>query len=160
MEEEVVLEDMGQLVLDESQELGIRKIHRKHHAVAHRRSEGAHPFRDEVQDDVVLLEGRVGGIENQRRRFLDLEVEGPGQLIVGALGEGDDLLQQVRFRLVVVDVEMRRVVDHPVEVSILDLVLAEAIAVLGACRKASEEHCDAEDSEDDESEGQPASEQH
>ncbi len=123
--EDVVLEDVGQLVEDQLHQLGVGQVHRQHHPVAHRRGEGADALGDEVEDDVVLLERRVGLVEDQRRRLLDLVVELLRQVVVGALGERHHLLQQVRLLLVVVDVEMGRVVDLPVEVPVLDLVLAE-----------------------------------
>ena len=64
-----------------------------HHAEARRAGEGADALGDEVEDDVVLLERRMGGVVDQRDRVLDLEVELPRELVVGALGEGDHLLE-------------------------------------------------------------------
>lgn len=125
LEEDLVLEDVGKLVLDEREELAVGQVDRQHHPVAHRAGEGADPFGDEVDDDVVLLERGVGLVEDERRRLLDLEVEPSREPVVGALGERDDLLELRRVGGVVVDVEVGRMVDPPVELAVLDLVLAE-----------------------------------
>ena len=124
-ENHVVLKDVGQLVEHELVEFGPGQIHRQHHPIAYRAGKSADAFGNEVQDDVCLLEIRVGFVEDERRRLFDLEVEGHRQLVVGAFGVGDDLLQKRFFRWVIEHVEMRRVVDLPLEVVVANLVLAE-----------------------------------
>ena len=124
-EQQVVLEDVGELVEDQLVQLGVGEVHRQHHAEAHVGGEGAHRLGDEAELDVVLLELGVRLVEDQRRRALDLVVQPPRQLVVGALGEGHHALQQRLLLRVVVHVEVRRVVDLPLEGLVLDLVLAE-----------------------------------
>ena len=62
---------------------------------------------DEIEEDVVLLERRVRGVEDHRDRVLHLVVELPRQAVVGALGERGHLLELVRLGLVVVEGEVR-----------------------------------------------------
>jgi hypothetical protein len=114
-----------QLVRDELEELGVGQIDRQHHAIAHRTGEGPDPLRDEVEDDVVLLERRVRGVEDHRNRILHLMIELAGQPVVGALGERGDLLERSRLGFVVIEGEVGRGVELPVEVAVGDLVLAE-----------------------------------
>ena len=129
LEEHLVLEDVGQLVADQGDQQAVRIVDRQHHAEARRAGEGADALGDEVEDDVVLLERRVGGEIDQRDRVLDLEIEETRDVVVVALGEGDHLLQRRLLLRVVIDVEVRGVVDAPVELAVGDLVLAEAVAL-------------------------------
>jgi hypothetical protein len=62
-------------------------------------------------------------------RLGDLEVERPGDVVVGALGVGRDLLERDLVAVVEVDGEVRRVVDLPVEFVVDDLVLAEVVVI-------------------------------
>src|SRR5690606_8238297 len=82
---------------------------------------------------------RVRRVVDQRDRFRDLVVELARQAVVGALGEGGHLLEQRRLFLVVVNVEVRCVVDLPVELLVLDLVLAERSRVLARHRRRGQD---------------------
>ena len=89
--------------------------------------ERADAFGDEVQIDVRLLERRMRGVIDDRDLLRDLEIELAREVVVRALGHVDDLLQRRLFFIVEIDVEMRGVVDVPMELVVDDLVLAERI---------------------------------
>ena len=125
LEEDGVLEDVGKLVGDELVESIRRLIHREDDPVLHGLGEGGDELGDEGEDDVGLLEFAVGLVENHWNSKLDLVVEGLLELDVGALRVGDDLLQLRLLLGVVIDVEVGRLVDVPVEPVVGDLVLAE-----------------------------------
>jgi len=105
--EDLVLEDVGQLVLNQGLQRPVRQVDREDHAVAHRGGERPDALGDETDQDVGLLELRMGGIEDQRNRLEDLEVELAGELVIGALCKGRDLLQVGLDPVVVGDSEVR-----------------------------------------------------
>ena len=118
---------MGQLVLDEVLELLVGHVHREHHAVAGGHRERSDALRDELGDDVVLLELGVGGEGDQRDRIRDLVVEPAGELVVGGLGERSDLGQGWLDAIVEGDAEVRGRVHLPVKGVVANLVLAEVL---------------------------------
>ncbi len=125
LEEDLELEDVRQLVLNQLLERFLGQIDREDHAVARRQRERPDAFRDEVQVGVRLFELRMGGVEDQRYRMRDLEIEASRELVVGTLRKRRDLLERVFFRLIEIDLKVRRAVDRPVELVVDDLVLPE-----------------------------------
>jgi len=67
----------------------------------------------------------VRRVEDQRDLLRDLVIEFLGEVEIRALRVVDDALQRRALLVVEVEVEMRRVVDVPVELVLDDLVLAE-----------------------------------
>ena len=132
-EEDLVLEDVRELVLDERLELLVRQVDGKDHPVAGGLGEGADALGDEVELDVVLLELGVRRVIDDRDTLRDLVVQPARQLVVGRLGHRDDLLERLALARVVVHVEVRRLVDRPVELVVDDLVLP------GGSRRGREE---------------------
>ena len=130
-EEDLELEDVGQLVGDELLELLVGQVHGQDHPVARGESEGADPLRDEVQQGVCLLEVRVRRVVDEVDRLGNLEIQLPGDVVVGALRVGRDLLERGALPLVEVDREVRRAVRLPAEDVVGDLVLLEVALVLG-----------------------------
>ena len=122
-EQDLVLEDVRQLVLDEGLELLVGKIDGKHHAVSRRLGEGADAFGDEVELDVVLLEFGMRCVIDDRHALRDLVVQPARQLVVRGFRHRDDLLEGLALARVVEDVEVRGLVDRPVELVVDDLVL-------------------------------------
>src|SRR5258706_10642500 len=74
---------------------------------------------------------------NDRDLLGDLEVELARKVVVGAFGHVHDLLQRRLFFIVEIDVEMRGVVDVPMELVIDDLVLPERICA--RCKQNGDE---------------------
>ena len=128
-EEDLELEDVRQLVGDQLLELLVGQVDGQHHPVARGQGERADAFRDEFVQRVGLLELGVRRVIDDVDRLGDLEVERPGDVVVGALGVGRDLLERDLVAVVEVDGEVRRVVDLPVERVVDDLVLAEVVVV-------------------------------
>ena len=130
--EHLVLENVGELVLNQSLQLAVRQIDRQHHPVADGGRKRPHPLGNETDHDVGLLELGVGRVADHRHRFEDLVIELVGDVVIRAFREGGNLLQS-RFDAVVVrDPEVRSVVGMPVELVPADLVLASNIRVVGA----------------------------
>src|SRR5439155_5140941 len=124
-EQDLELEDVGELVPDQLLELLVGEVDGEHHPVARRERERVHPFRNEVQERVRLLEVRVGAVIDQVDRFRNLEVQGARNVVVRALGVRGHLGQRRPLRLVEIDAEMGRPIDLPVEPVVDDLVLPE-----------------------------------
>ena len=137
LEEDLVFEDVGQLVLDELQQFLVGGVDGQNHAVARRLGECPDAFGDEVEIDVGLFERRVRGVVDERDFLGDLEVQFAGERVVGAFGVVHDLLQRVLLIVVEVHVEMRGVIDVPMELVVDDLVLPE-----GKCRGGGEGDCE------------------
>ncbi len=125
LEEQRVLEDVHQLVRDQLVELVRRRVDGQHHAVLHRLGERGDALGQLGQRDVGLLELAVRLVDDQRHAKAQLVVQLLADLQVGALRVGDDLFEERLQRRVVVHVEMRGLVDSPVERLVRDLVLAE-----------------------------------
>ena len=121
--DEVELEDVGQLVGDEALQPVGRLVDGDHHPVARRLREGGHPFGHEAAEQVGLLELGVRLVEDDRDREVDLVLEVGGYLLVSALRVGDDPREVLLELRVVVDLEVRALVDPPREVVVVDLVL-------------------------------------
>ena len=119
------LEDVRQLVADERVLLVGRDIHRQDHAVLDRQGEGSDELGDELEQGIGLLELHVRLVVDERDAELDLVVEELRQPHVLALGVGDDFLEERLLLRIVVHVEVRRLVEVPVEVLVGDLVLPE-----------------------------------
>jgi hypothetical protein len=130
--DEVELEDVGQLVGDEALQAVRRLVDGQHHAPAHGLREGQHPFGHEVREEVRLLELGVRLVEDERDREVDLVLQVPRDLLVRALRVGDDAPEVLLELRVVVDLEVRALVDAPGEAVVGDLVLAEVGDELGA----------------------------
>jgi hypothetical protein len=130
--DEIELEDVGQLVGDEALQLVRRQVDGQDHAAADRLGEGQHSFGHEVGEEVRLLELGVRLVEDERDREVDLVLEVPRDLLIRALGVGHDAAQVLLELGVVVDLEVRALVDAPGEAVVRDLVLPEVGNELGA----------------------------
>ena len=136
--DQVELEDVGQLVGDQPLQLVGRLVDGDDHPVAHRLGEGRHPFRDEVREQVGLLELRVGLVEDDRDRARDLVLELARDLLVAALQVRRQPAQVLLELGVVVDLEVGALVDAPLELVVADLVLAVVRHELGPGRRAGQ----------------------
>ena len=128
---QVELEDMRELVRDQPLQAVRRLVDRHHHPVSHRLGEGQRRLGYEAVGQVRLLELGVGLVQHQRDRERHFVLQLGGDLLVAALGVGGDSAQVLLELRVVVDLEVRALVDAPGESVVLDLVLAEVREVLG-----------------------------
>ncbi len=117
-------EGVRQLVGDQSLQLVGRLVDRDHHAVEQRLGEGGDALGHERREQVGLLELGVGLVEDDRDRLRHLVLEAGRDLEVRALEVGGEPRQVLLELGVVVDLEVRALVDAPREVVVLDLVLA------------------------------------
>ncbi len=145
---------MGQLVPDQRIELVRRHVDRQDHAVGDRLGEGGDELGDEAEGDVGLLELDVRPVVDEADAERDLVIEDLREARVLALGVGDDLLEMVLRLRVVVDVEVGRLVDLPVERLVGDLVLPEPEQ--GCRRDQRQDESGERDSERTSHEGPPA----
>ena len=102
------------------------------------------PFRAAAWEDVLLLELAVRLEDHEGDAERQIVTQVGAELLVGALGVGGHPLEVLLELRVVVDVEMVRRVDVPVELVVLDAVLAVVRReLLGAGRRGNrrgEEH--------------------
>src|SRR5690606_29406962 len=112
---------------------------RHDHAFLQRLGDTSRTFREHVLDDVRLLEVRVIGVEDQRP-LLEGELHDSREALVPPLGRPGHVERGERFGGVVVDVEVRRVEDLPVELLVLHLVASEVLG-FGGCRREAERCC-------------------
>ncbi len=117
--------DMHQLVSDHAAELVQIPIRRNDDAPLEELEEAANTIRDEAGRDVGLFEMQVRGVKDQRDAVREGELEACLQLLIDLLGEVGAVLGQLLHLRVIVDVEMVRFEDVPVEVLVLDLVAPE-----------------------------------
>jgi hypothetical protein len=85
-EEDLELEDVGQLVRDQLLEREVGHVDREHHAVARRQRKRPDVLRQEAGHRVRLLELRVRAVIDDVDRLRDLEVQRARDVVVGALG--------------------------------------------------------------------------
>ena len=123
--DDVELEDVGELVGDQPIELIGRLVDRQHHAIAGRLGEGGDAFRHFRRDDVLLLELGLGLEEDQRHLGAEVVLQLGADVLIGALGVAGDALEVLLDLRVVVDLEVIRRVDVPLEVVVADPVLPE-----------------------------------
>ena len=114
---------MGELVGDQPVERVGRLVDRQDHAVAIRLGEREHPFGQLARVDVLLLEFALGLEEDERNLEGEVVLEVGAHLLVGAFGVAGDPLQMLLDLGVVVDLEVIRRVDVPLEVVVFDAVL-------------------------------------
>ena len=122
--DEVVLEDVRQLMDDEPVEQIRRQIDRQHHAVALAFGEREHAFLCGAGRDVLLLELAVRLEDDERHALVEIVPQVRADLLVRALGVARDPLEVPLVLGVVVDLEVVGLVDVPVELVVMDLVLA------------------------------------
>ena len=133
---------MGHLVLDEPHQAVGRLVDGQHQAAAERLREGEHALGDEARVEVRLLELRVGLVEDRGDGVVELVLQARRELLVGALQVGDEPRQVLLELRVVVDLEVRALVDPPGEVVVLDLVLpvvGDELRLRGRGRRQGEE---------------------
>ena len=116
---------MGQFVDDEAVEPVRRLVDRQHHALAHRLGERADAFLAAPGIDVLLLELAVGLEEDELHLERQVVLQVGADLLVRALGVARHALEVLLELGVVVDLEMVRRVDVPVELVVVDVVLPE-----------------------------------
>ena len=122
--DEVVLEDVRQLVDDQPVEQVRRQIDRQHHAVALAFGEREHAFLRGARRDVLLLELAVRLEDDERHALVEVVPQVRADLLIRALGVARDPLEVPLVFGVVVDLEVVGLVDVPLELVVVDLVLA------------------------------------
>ena len=123
--DDVELEDVGELVGDQPIELVGRLVDRQHHPVAARLGEGGDALGDLRRHDVLLLELGLGLEQDERHLGAEVVLQLGADVLIRALGVAGDALEVLFELRVVVDLEMIRRVDVPLEVVVADPVLAE-----------------------------------
>ena len=125
LRDDVELKLMRELVDDEAVELIGRLVDRHDHPLADRFGERADAFLSRRRVDVLLLELAVRLEQNQLNLERQVVLQVGADLLVRAFRVAGDA-RQVLFDLrVVVDLEVVRRVDVPLEVVVVDLVLPE-----------------------------------
>ncbi len=109
---------------DEPVEQIRRQIDRQHHAVALAFGEREHPFLGSTGRDVLLLELAVRLEDDERNALVEIVPQVRADLLIGALGVAGDPLEVPFVFRVVIDLEVVGLVDVPVELVVMDLVLA------------------------------------
>ena len=108
--------------------LGVVAGQRQDDAVHERIGEAARPLADHLRRGGGLLE--VGGVRVEDDRLaVERVVERPREARVPALRLPSDVVHDVRFTVVVVDVEVLGLEDLEIEVLPLDLVAPEVLRV-------------------------------
>ena len=124
LRDDVELELVRQLVDDQAVEPVGRIVNRQDDALAEGLGEGADAFGRRA-GDVLLLEFAVRLEDDQRDLGRQVVLQIRADLLVGAFGVARDALEMLLDRLVVVDLEVIRRVDGPLERVVVDAVLAE-----------------------------------
>ena len=126
LRDDVELEDVRQLVRNEAVQLVGRLVDRQQHAVSRRLGERRDAFRRGVgARDVLLLELAVRLEQHQRHFEGEIVFEIGADLLIRALGVAGDALQVLLDLGVVINLEVIGGVDHPLELVVVDVVLAE-----------------------------------
>ena len=123
--DDVELEDVRQLVRDQAVERVGRLVDRQHHAIAIRLGEREHAFGQLARLDVLLLELALRLVEDERDLEGQVVLQVGADLLIRALRVAGDPLEVLLDLRVVVDLEMVRGVDVPLEIVVPDPVLAE-----------------------------------
>jgi hypothetical protein len=132
---DVVLKLVRELVHRQAIEQVGRFVHRHDDAEPARFGKRPHAFLRRARNDVLLPEFAARREENERHLEREVMFELGADMLIRALGVAGDLLE-VRLDLrVVVDLEMVRRVDLPLEVVVADLVLAVIRHKVGLCRR-------------------------
>ena len=136
LRDDVELELVRQFVDDQAVEEIRRLVDRHHHPLSGRLGERQHAFLRGAGRHVLLLEFAVRLEQDQRHLRPGRQVvpQIGADLLVGALGVAGDPLQMLFDLRVVVDLEMVGGVDLPLEVVVVDVVLAEVGDVVGLSR--------------------------
>ena len=146
LRDDVELELVRQLVDDQAVETVRRIVNRRDDALDDRLGEGADAFLRRAGIDVLLLELAVRLEQDQLHLEGQIVFEIGADLLVRALGVAGDALQVLLERRVVVDLEMIRRVDAPLELVVVDVVLAEVRNHLrlggGDPRPPADEECE------------------
>ena len=128
---DVERELVGQLVGDQPVELVRRLVDRQHDALPERLGEGAHAVRHRAGNDVLLLELAVRLEDDEGNEVREVVRQVGADLGVRALGVAGDALEVLLDVGVVEDLEVVGGVDVPLEVVVLDPVLAVVGEELG-----------------------------
>ncbi len=123
--EQVELEDVHHLVPEGVAELGEVPPERHRDPALQEVRRPEQPFGRGEGKDVGLLEVGVRGIDHQRDPLGDIVAELHRQRVEARLGVSQGGGRQVGFGGVVVQIDVRAAHDPPVELPVLDLVLAE-----------------------------------
>ena len=120
---DVEFEDVRELVSDQPVERVGRLVDRQHHAIAIRLGEREHALGQLARIDVLLLEFAFGLVEDERNFEGEVVLEIGAHLLIRALRVAGDPFEMLLDVGVVVDLEVIRRVDAPLEVVVLDAVL-------------------------------------
>ena len=122
--DEVVLKHVRQLVDDQPVEQIRRQIDRQHHPVALAFGEREHAFRRWARRDVLLFEFAVRLEDDERDALVEIVPQIRADLLIRALGVAGDPLEVPLVFRVVVNLEMVGLINMPLELVVVDLVLA------------------------------------
>ena len=120
-------EHVDQFVPDDALEAVQVAVGRDHDAALEELEEAADAVRDEARRHVGLLEVQVGRVEDDRDAVRQRQVEARLQRVVPVLGRLGADGREVLGLGVVVDVEVLRFEDVPLEAVVLDLVAPEPL---------------------------------
>ncbi len=139
--QQVELEDVHHLVPERVPKLGEVPAEREGDPPLEEVGGAEQPFRWGERQDVGLLEVRVRRVDHERHPLGHVVPELDGQRVVARLGMGQGRGRELGFRGIVVEIHVRAAKDAPVQLAILDLVLAEAEELrVGRPRREGAEH--------------------
>ena len=115
---------MGQLVRNQAVKGVVDLVDREDHAVAIGLGKRQHALGQLARLDVLLLELALRLVEHERHLEREIVLEIRADLLIGALRVADDPPEMLLDLRVVVDLEVIRRVDVPLEVVVADLVFA------------------------------------
>ena len=119
------LKDVGEFVAERVAELGQASPERQGDAALEEIGGAKQPLGRRERQDIGLLEVDVRGVDDERNPDADIVPELERQGVVARLGIGQRDGREIRFRGVVVQVDVRALQYAPVEPAVLDLVLVE-----------------------------------
>ena len=134
---DVELEHVHQLMAQDVIVFGVVAGERQDHAIHERIGEAAGALSDQLRRGGGLLKVRRVRVEHDRLAREGV-IEHARQACVPALRLTADVIDHVRFAVVVVDVEVLRLQDLEVEVLPLHFVSAEVLGVCGGCENNEE----------------------
>ncbi len=108
-------------------EVAVRPREGQHHPALRVLGEPARSLPKKIRGDVRLLEVAVRGVENEGDLLFDLVPEDRAEARVGALGHPSGVDRGGALAFVEVDPEMLGLDHRPLQVLVLDLVLAEVL---------------------------------
>ncbi len=131
----VVHENVNHLMPNDAPEPVQIPVGRNHYSAFQKLEEASHAIGNKAGCDIRLLEVEIGRVKNQRYPVIERKIESILELAVRLFREIRAMFRQIQHLRVVVDVEMIRFKNLPVEVLVLDLVVTEEIIILSVRRQ-------------------------